>query len=99
MLRACALTIPWVRELERPIPCEGIKWSKVALKHLHSMGGRPAEGIPDKARCKLRAHYRYTAQRGRDRYGVTGNYCLAHVEQQLTNEWDRYDAWRKATER
>jgi hypothetical protein len=92
MLRAYALTIPWVRELperRKPIPCKGIKWSKVSMQR----------GITDAARCKLRAHYRYTAQRGRNRYGETGNYCLAHVEQQLANEWDRYDAWRKATER
>jgi hypothetical protein len=96
--RAYLLTIPWVRELTgKPTPCEGLKWGRIALKHVHSMGGRPPEGIPARARCKLTAHYRYTASRKRDDHGTTGNYCWAHVVQQINNDWHRYDEWRKST--
>jgi hypothetical protein len=94
--RARLLTIPWVRELAGTLPpCEGVKWSKVSLKHLYSMGGRPPEGLPDRARCKRRAHYRYTASGRADSHATTGNYCHSHVGQQLYAEWDRYDEWRR----
>ena len=93
--KAYLLSIPWVRELAFPVPCEGLKQSKIALKHLYSMGGRPPEGIPDRARCKRLAHYHYTAGRGREDYGKTGNYCWSHVVSMLNDDYARYDRWRQ----
>lgn len=93
--KAYLLSIPWIRELEKPVPCEDYRHSKISLKHIHSMGDRPPEGIPESARCKNKAHYRYTASRKRDDYGKTGNYCWPHTVSMLYADWHRYDEWRK----
>lgn len=69
--------IPWVSRVSGELPCEGIKWQLVALKHLYPRGGRQAEGIPERARCKLRAKWHFVALPiGRAK---TGNYCLHHL--------------------
>lgn len=97
-------SIPWVDRLEEPIDfCDGIKWSQVALKHLYEMNGRPAEGIPAKARCKLPAHWRFTAmpeEEIKDKYpgqrATTGKYCIHHLFQQIYDygpELERYHRW------
>lgn len=90
--------IPWVdqREVDGK-PCDGIKWGQVALKHLYSMGGRPAEGIPDRARCKLRAKWHFDAlPDGEFPAGTTGDYCIHHLFSQIYDhreELERYQKW------
>jgi hypothetical protein len=95
MADARLLALPWVKQLKKPVPCEGIKHSKVALKHVFSMGGRPPEGIPDRARCKNPALYRYTVLKST--YSNSGNYCYSHAVQILVEDTEmaRYRRWRK----
>jgi hypothetical protein len=92
--------IPWVVRLTFDVPCEGIKWSKVALKHLYSMGGRPAEGIPDRAHCTFRAKWHYTAPDDPETYAKTGDYCIHHLMVQFDDpvETERYQRWRNSKE-
>lgn len=93
--------IPWVRLYKgKQKGCEGIKWKHVALKHLYSMGGREPEGIPDKARCKFRAKWHYTAPRPRkyQMTGRTGDYCIHHLFSIIYSyqpDYDRYRKWSK----
>lgn len=90
--------IPWVSRFPGEKPCDGIKWGQVALKHLYRMGGHPPEGIPAKARCKLRAKWHFTALRHKDRVltGDTGDYCIHHLFSQIYDhhlEMERYQKW------
>lgn len=96
--------IPWIEQLPEPEEwCDGIKWGQVALKHLYSMRGRPAEGIPDRARCKLPAHWHFTAMAEaeiKDKYpgqrATTGKYCIHHLFSQIydfDHELERYRRW------
>jgi hypothetical protein len=95
------LDLPWVKQLkgrEAP-PCEGIKWGQVSLKHLHSFGGRPAEGIPDRAHCKLKARYTFKALPSS--YAKSGKYCWHHLAQQVNldeEETARILRWVKRQE-
>jgi hypothetical protein len=52
--------ISWVTPLKRSRSCDGIKWSKVSLKHVHWVRDNPPEGIPDRLRCKNQAHWKFT---------------------------------------
>lgn len=96
--------IPWVSRVTEDKPCQGIKWGRVALKHLYPMGGRPAEGIPDRARCKWRAKWHFTALTVAevvDPYpglATTGDYCIHHLFTQIYDyrpEYERYRRWCK----
>lgn len=89
--------IPWVERLTEDKPCQGIKWGKVALKHLYSMGGKPAEGIPDRARCTLRAKWHFTALEGPESDVLTGDYCIHHLMVQFADhaEMERQRKWRE----
>lgn len=90
--------LPYVTELrgKHDIPCDGIKYSKVALSDLYAMRGKPARGIQPRARCKNRARWRFTATR-RLRYSETpaksGNYCTPHLSLEL---WQRPAEARRA---
>lgn len=95
-------SIPWVKRVPEDEPCQGIKWGQVALKHLYSVGGRPAEGIPDRARCKLPAKWEFTAlteDEVDDECGhlaASGKYCIHHLFSQINDyeqELDRYRRW------
>lgn len=94
--------IPWVKRYTgKPKLCQGIKWKHVALKHLYTLGGKPAEGIPDKARCKFRAKWHFTALRPlkHDMNARTGDYCVHHLFSEIYSyqrEFERYMKWRKA---
>lgn len=90
--------IPWVSRFSGDKPCDGIKWNQAALKHLFSMGGRPPEGIPYRARCKLHAKWHFTALPNEDPgiTGYTGDYCIHHLFTQVfghQRELDRYQKW------
>lgn len=81
--------LPYVTELlSGDAPCDGIKYSKVALRDLFAMYGKPARGIQPQARCKNRARWRFTATR-RLRRGdweppaTSGNYCTIHLSMEL----------------
>jgi hypothetical protein len=87
-------SVPWVRRLAVAVRCDGIKWHRVALKHLYARGARPAEGIPDRARCTLDARWRYTALKGS--WARTGAYCGVHLVAQFSadeREERRYQRW------
>jgi hypothetical protein len=97
--------IPWVKRYTgKDKKCEGIKWGNVALKHLYTFGDKPAEGIPDKARCKLRAKWHFTALRARKHEGfsaTTGDYCIHHlfsIIYSYQREYERYVKWSKEKE-
>lgn len=94
--------LPYVTELrgEHDTPCDGIKYSKVAMRDLYPMYGKPARGIQPRARCKNRARWRFTATR-RLRRGnwetpaTSGNYCTLHLSMELDHpaEARRAEKW------
>jgi hypothetical protein len=90
-----AAKLPWVKLLKKPVPCDGIKWSKVTLKHIYSMNGNPPEGIPDTARCKKVAHWKFRALK--KSMARSGNYCWTHLLYRGIYgdlcERERTDAW------
>lgn len=85
------LEVPWITEVTDGRMCTGLKWSKISLKHIHSRQLRdgtirPAEGIPDKARCKFKARFHFEAGTDKDytdpfwaMTAHTGDYCIHHV--------------------
>lgn len=85
--------IPWVDRITEDKPCQGIKWSRVALKHLYSMSNRPAEGIPERARCTFRAKWHFTALPDSD--AKSGDYCIHHLMVQFATEDQESDRYRK----
>lgn len=112
--RAWMATMPWltpITEQSKPM-CAGLKHNKIALKHLYSMGGRPPEGIPDRARCAKRAAWQYAALTGADLAAIhddeyaseavlakSGPYCFAHVWSIMIDypdEYRRYREWAEA---
>jgi hypothetical protein len=90
------LELPWIEEIEPTEVCQGLIQKRVALKHVYSMGGRPPEGIPDKARCKYKARYHYLAiENGTE---PEGNYCAWHAGSALFHtqeEMERYMKWKE----
>ena len=81
--------LPYVTELrgEHDTPCDGIKYSKVALRDRFSMYGKPARGIQPRARCKNRARWKFTAtrrlRRGDWAPATSGNYCTIHLSKMI----------------
>ena len=90
------LALPWVDRVGPGIPCEGIRWSKVSIRHIHSMCGEPPEGIPDHAHCSFQAKWHFVALDGDDSFATTGNYCWHHLKQQMAHqeEQERYEQWK-----
>lgn len=95
-------SIPWVARISEKRPCQGVKWAEIGLKHLYSMGGKPPEGIPDRAKCKLNAKWHFEALPDTFRgasglIGKTGDYCAWHLSTQFHNpdEEARYEEWLK----
>ena len=92
--------LPYVTELrgKQDTPCDGIKYSKVALSDLFAMYGKPARGIQPRARCKNRARWRFTATRRlrvSDTPATSGNYCTLHLSMELDHpaESRRAEKW------
>lgn len=77
-----AEVLPWVKQLKKPTPCDGIKWSTVALGDIYSIGNKPARGIQDRSRCKRQAYWHFTKLK-RNVWGKSGNYCWTHLTMQL----------------
>jgi hypothetical protein len=73
------LQLPWIIRSEPKTRCQGIKWSRVGIKHVHGMCGQPAEGIPDNARCSFLAKFHFTAISTDGSRATTGNYCWHHL--------------------
>lgn len=69
--------VPWVSELDRSTPCQGVKWSKVALRDLYSIGGKPPRGLEPEAHCKRRARWRFVALE--HSHATSGDYCTSHL--------------------
>ena len=73
--------MPWVTRLKKPRPCDGIKYSTVALKDIYEWGPRdnpqPPRGIQDKSRCKKLAWWKFRALK--KSYAEDGNYCWPHL--------------------
>jgi len=78
--------IPWVRELDKKVACDGFCWSRVS--------GRRPRGHPANA-CKVKARWRYRALR--NSLARTGNYCTHHLWAHGlfadNPEIDRWHAW------
>jgi hypothetical protein len=86
-------TIPWVHPVTGDVPCMGIKQGQVGVKHLRSVGGRPPEGIPDRARCKRRAKWHFTALISSE--STTGSYCRTHLGSQIDDQGKESARFRK----
>lgn len=69
--------LPWVKRLKDPVPCQGVKWSTVALRDLYVMHGKQPRGIQERSRCKNRAGWRFTALKRSS--AKSGDYCWAHL--------------------
>ena len=99
--------LPWVKKLDRPTTCDGIKWSTVALKDIYEHGPlsdpQPPRGIQDKSRCKNRAWWHFKPLKRS--YSKEGNYCWKHLiyrgvygdmlEEARTNKWYQKHGWIK----
>jgi hypothetical protein len=106
--KALVARLPWVKVLPSSAPetrCEGIKWGKVALRDIYARGGQPARGIQEKAKCKRRGWYRFTALRSRGAAGqgtaTSGVYCYDHLTMQIGDherEHDRLRRWLEQNE-
>ena len=94
------LALPWVDRVGPGIPCEGIRWSKVSIRHIHSMCGEPPEGIPDHAHCSFQAKWHFVALDGDDSFATTGNYCWHHLMQQMAHqeEQERSSSGRRSSD-
>jgi hypothetical protein len=83
--QALAERLPWVTRLKADdIPCDGVKYSTVAMKDLYSWGSRgenPPRGIQPRSRCKKKAHWHYVGLQSRPYFahGKTGNLCWDHL--------------------
>ena len=93
------LALPWVDIAKPDTPCEGIKWSTVALKDIRPVGGEPARGFQERSRCKRKALFSFKAlERGRkyETLAKSGSYCKIHTSMQITDsppEYRRARAW------
>lgn len=78
--------LPWVTQIEGDVPCEGIKWSSLAMKDVPSWRDLPAD---HRARCKRKARYilkATTRTRGDWEFPATsGSYCATHVALEISN--------------
>lgn len=73
--------MPWVTRLKEPTArCDGIRWSNVSRKTLPLTYG-PADGLPDRIRCRLRGWWSFRRRAGSS--GTSGTYCWHHLMQQL----------------
>lgn len=86
--KAILASIPWVRRLEKPKPCDA---------HRNDMPGKAYRGIVSKDpwKCKKLAHWRFTAKR--NSWSATGNYCWPHLFSRGLYgdmlESERFEAW------
>lgn len=101
------LLLPWVDLAKPGVQCEAIKWSTVALKDIHSVGGKPARGIQEHSRCKRNAMFSFRAlNRGRqyEPLAKSGWYCRVHTLMQIldhppeyrraTKQWNKNGWWQ-----
>ena len=99
--------LPWVKPAKDGVPCDGIKWSTVALRDIYSYGGHPARGIQDRSRCKRRAKwvFRPTLRRRLGEHPAeAGSYCTLHLSMQINDHepeyrravafWEKNGWWR-----
>lgn len=88
--------IPWVSEIPNKVPCDGIKWHKVFVKHVRYHGPNeeiPPLGIPDNVRCQMAAHWHFVALKNST--STTGNYCIHHLVRSIEDdvlESERFNA-------
>lgn len=85
--------LPWVTVVP-PQPCDGIKWSTVAIADL-------SRGIQDKSRCKRQGAWQFTALP--ESHARDGVYCFQHLvhaglygdmdEHERTNKWFEENGW------
>jgi len=100
--------LPWVTRLPSSMPehrCDGIKWGKAAMRDIHSRGGKPARGIQERAKCKRRGWFRFTALKPHGNYppmpGKSGFYCYDHLAMQIQGhpkEHERFRRWLEQNE-
>lgn len=89
--------LPWVTRLEKPVPCEGIKWSLMTMRRWDQI--RNGGGVPFEVKCRKRAHWHFKALKRTkyNGYTKTGNYCWSHLlyrgiygsqeEEKRTQKW------------
>ena len=95
------LNLPsWIKPIsDTDTPCDGIKWSKVAMRDLYSMRGQPPRGIQPHARCRRKAKFALKATkraRAFESAAASGNYCREHMSMEIYDhepERRRYMAW------
>lgn len=95
--KALLARLPWVTRLSPSAPerrCEAIKWGKISLRDARS------GYTPEKAKCKRRGWYRFTALKPRGAYppipGTSGVYCFDHLAMQISHhqkEHERLVRW------
>lgn len=101
--RQLAMQIPWVTHRKLAIPCDGVKWNRVASKDLYYWGPgdcNPPRGIQERAKCKMVAEWHFV---GVERFMVSsGNrvlaadFCWSHLVSHLfmsMDEDERMKSW------
>jgi len=73
--------LPWVTALKLPWPCDGIKWSTVALRDIFNYGPagdrKPPRGIQPRSRCKKTARWSHKGLGSEGR--GTRRFCWDHL--------------------
>lgn len=101
--KALLVRLPWVKTLPSSAAehrCEGVKWSSMTHKAMQAYHREGLPGLPERARCKRRGWYRFTALKPRGSYpppeATSGVYCYDHLCMQIGDhekERERLDRW------
>lgn len=89
---AFLMSIPWVKRLKTAVPCDDLKWSKVPLKALYPMYGKPATGT-EPYKCKSPGYWRFKALKRS--HARDGNYCYMHLRSHLLYDNDEEQRLKK----
>lgn len=86
-------TLPGVIKLLLPLPCEGLKWSKMSRKaYFEHLAGN----TPKKVKCKNRAWWQLKAAKSNNPWGyqaTSGNYCWSHLAMQIDGSEIEHEQW------
>jgi hypothetical protein len=95
--------LPWVKVLPSSAAehrCEGIKWSKASLRDGRAYRQEGLSALPERAKCKRRGWFRFTALTARGAIGQgtakSGVYCYDHLAMLISyhdREHDRLRHW------
>jgi hypothetical protein len=101
-----ASRIPWVRRRSVRSPCEGIRYSTVALRDIYTWGPQglnPPRGIQERSRCRLNAEWNIVLLRRRllntGYLSWTADLCWRHLLTFMSSsseDEDRLNNWLRA---